>query len=163
MIKEKWDQGIYKAINLEVSVKQSNPKDSVGVKKVPMSTVPVPVLMEVGLAMLEGAMKYARHNYRAVGVRTSVYYDAVLRHLGAFWEGEDIDPDSGLPHIVKAIACLVVLRDSQMIGNAVDDRPPSHKDGWQKELNDKAARLIESYPNPKEAFVRGMSVNEESV
>lgn len=133
-------------------VKESNPKDSVGVKKVPFSTVPAPVIAEVGLAMLEGALKYGRHNYRAIGVRTSVYYDAALRHLTAFWEGEDTDPDSGLPHIVKAIACLTVLRDSQLIGNVVDDRPPSYKDGWQARLHQKAAELIDKYPNPKEAF-----------
>lgn len=136
------------------STKASNPKDSIGIKKVPLSTVPAPVLMEIGLAMLEGALKYARHNYRIAGVRTSVYYDAVQRHLMAFWEGEDTDPESGLPHIVKAIAGLAVLRDSQMIGNAVDDRPPSHKDGWQKELNEKAGLLIDKYPEPKEAFTK---------
>lgn len=134
------------------SVKESNPKDAVGIKKVPFSTVPTPIIAEIGLAMLEGACKYGRHNYRAIGVRTSVYYDAALRHLTAFWEGEDIDPDSNLPHIVKAMACLAVLRDSQLIGNVVDDRPPSHTSGWQKELNKKASELIEKYPNPKEAF-----------
>lgn len=134
--------------------KESNPKDAVGIKKVPLSTVPAPFVAEVGLAMLEGALKYGRHNYRAVGVRTSVYYDAVIRHLTAFWEGQDIDPDSGLPHIIKAAACLAVLRDSQIIGNVVDDRPPSHKDDWQADLNKKAAELIEKYPNPKEAHIK---------
>lgn len=139
----------------ESNVKESNPKDAVGTKKVPFSTLPTVPLAEVGLAMLEGALKYGRHNYRAIGVRTSVYYDACLRHLTAFWEGQDTDPDSGLPHIVKAIACLVVLRDSQVIGNVVDDRPPSLSENWQAELNKKAASLIEKYPNPKEAFIRG--------
>lgn len=138
----------------EAIVKDSNPKDSIGVKKVPFSTVPSPVIAEVGLAMLEGALKYGRHNYRAIGVRTSVYYDAALRHLTAFWEGQEIDPDSGLPHIVKAMACLVVLRDSQMIGNCVDDRPPSHKEGWQADMNKHAEELISRYPNPKEAYVK---------
>jgi len=130
--------------------KDTNPKDAVGVRKVPMSTVPAPVLMEVGLAMLEGARKYGRHNYRDAGVRASVYYDALMRHIAAWWEGEDIDPDSGLSHIVKAIACLVVLRDSMFRGNWVDDRPPEVKEGWQKELNELAAKIIEKYPDPKD-------------
>jgi hypothetical protein len=137
-----------------MSVKESNPKDAVGTKKVPFSTVPAGPIAEVGLAMLEGALKYGRHNYRAIGVRTSVYYDAALRHLTAFWEGQDIDPDSGLPHISKAMACLLVLRDSQLVGNVVDDRPPSYKDNWQQELNKKAAELIDKYPNPKEAHIK---------
>lgn len=135
-------------------VKESNPKDAVGIKKVPFSTVPSGPIAEVGLAMLEGALKYGRHNYRAIGVRSSVYYDACLRHLTAWWEGQDIDPDSGLSHITKAAACLIVLRDSQLMGNSVDDRPPVYKDNWQSQLSEKAANLIDKYPNPKEAYVR---------
>lgn len=134
------------------STKDTNPKDAVGTAKVPLSTVSAPVLGEVGLAMLEGALKYGRHNYRVSGVRASVYHDAALRHLLAFWEGQDIDPDSGLPHIVKAIACCVVLRDSQIQGNWVDDRPPKTHGDWVKELNKKAEALLEKYPNPLPAF-----------
>src|SRR5688572_29793649 len=111
--------------------KDTNPKDAVGVQKPPMSTVPSPVLMEVGLAMLEGALKYGRHNYRDAGVRSSVYYDATMRHMMRWFEGEDIDPDSGLSHITKAIASLVVLRDAQMQGKvAFDDRPPAADPAW---------------------------------
>src|ERR1035438_3531894 len=83
-------------------IKDSNPKDSIGIKKVALSCVSAPVLMEMALGMQEGAMKYGRHNYRVIGVRASVYYDATMRHLMAYWEGEDIDPDSGLSHLSKA-------------------------------------------------------------
>jgi hypothetical protein len=135
-------------------VKESNPKDAIGIKKVPFSTVPSPVVAEVGLAMLEGALKYGRHNYRAIGVRSSVYYDACFRHLTAWWEGEDIDPESGLSHITKALACLMVLRDADIIGKLVDDRPPPHAKGWQLAMNEAAGKLIDKYPNPKEAYVK---------
>lgn len=137
--------------------KETNPKDSVGIKKVPFSTVPSQVTAEVGLAMLEGALKYGRHNYRSVGVRASVYYDAALRHLTSWWEGQDTDPDSGLSHIVKCLACLYVLRDSQNMGNWVDDRPPripSHET-WTQDLNKLASLLIEKYPEPKPAHIQG--------
>ena len=98
----------------------------------------------MGLAMLEGAVKYGGHNYRVAGVRASVYYDAARRHLDSYWEGEDIDPDSGLPHIIKAMACLHVLRDSQLMGNHTDDRPPRLPNGLDtKQLNAKAAEIIE--------------------
>lgn len=127
-------------------VKNGNPKDGIGVKKVPLSTVPARPMLEIGLAMMEGARKYARHNYRIAGVRASVYYDAAIRHLAAWWEGEDIDPDSGLSHLIKAAACMVVIRDSIIQGNWVDDRPPKTPDGWMKELNEKAAKIIEMYP-----------------
>lgn len=122
----------------EVLRKASNPKDVLGIRKVPRSVIPVAVLWELGspadipapviwelaVAMFEGALKYARHNYRAVGVRASVYYDALNRHVDAWWDGQDIDPDSGLHHITKAIATLFVLRDSMIRGNWVDDRAP---------------------------------------
>jgi hypothetical protein len=130
-----------------MSSKDTNPKDAVGTKKVPFSTVPARVVAEMGLALLEGARRYGRHNYRASGVRASVYYDACLRHLTAWWEGQDVDPDSGLPHVVKALACLAVLRDSQTQGNWVDDRPPPTPGEWIAELNARAAALIEKHPN----------------
>jgi hypothetical protein len=137
------------------NVKETNPKDAVGTGKVPFSTISAVVMGELGLAMLEGARKYGRHNYRVAGVRASVYYDALKRHITAWWEGEDIDKDSGLPHIVKAIATLVVLRDSQIQQNWVDDRPPPSPEGWQEELNKKAKEIIAKYPNAVPAYVAG--------
>lgn len=101
-----------------------NPKDAVGSKKPPLSCVPMNVVQEAGVAMLEGAVKYGRHNWRSSGVRSSIYFDATMRHLLAWWEGEDVDPDSGLSHVTKAIASLLVLRDAQLSGTVVeDDRP----------------------------------------
>lgn len=134
------------------NIKDTNPKDSIGTKKVPFSTISWPVLAEVGNAMLEGSRKYGRHNYRIAGVRASVYFDASIRHLSAWWEGENIDPDSGLSHITKAIAGLIVLRDSMLSENWTDDRPPKVKSGWIQELNKKAGEIIEKYPNSKTAY-----------
>lgn len=136
--------------------KATNPKDAVGTGKVPFSTVPARPLAEIGLAMLEGARKYGRHNYRVAGVRASVYYDAALRHLTAWWEGQDIDPDSGLPHVVKAMACLVVLRDAELNLMLTDDRPPviANADTWIADLSDFAKQIIERYPDAKEPFTR---------
>lgn len=124
--------------------KPTNPKDAVGVAKAPLSTVPANVLAELGVAMLEGALKYGRHNYRQAGVRASVYYDALMRHIMAWWEGEDIDPDSGLPHIVKAIATLVVLRDADFRGMLEDDRPP-RTEPFYPALNRCVEQLKERY------------------
>lgn len=123
--------------------KPTNPKNSCGIKKVPMNGMPINVLMEVGLVKLHGDLKYGRFNWREAGVRASVYYDAAFRHLAAWYEGEDIDPDSGIHHISHAITGLAVLRDSMLQDNWVDDRPPPSKEGWIKELNAKAAEMIE--------------------
>lgn len=132
--------------------KETNPKDSVGIDKVPLSTVSAVVIAEMGLGMLEGARKYGRHNYRVSGIRASVYYDAVLRHLMAWWEGEDNDKDSGLPHIVKALSALSVLRDAQHNDMVTDDRPPRIKQDWVEDLNKKAKAINKKYPNALPAF-----------
>ena len=138
------------------AAKPSNPKDALGILKIPYSTISQPVIAEVGVAMLEGALKYGRHNYRAIGVRASVYFDAVVaRHLAAWWEGEDIDPDSDLHHITKAIAGLCVIRDAMIQGKFIDDRPPKSPAGWQAALNDKVKALLAKYPNPVPPYLEG--------
>lgn len=124
--------------------KPSNPKDIVGTRKAPMSTVSAAVMAELGVAMLEGAAKYGRHNYRAVGVRASVYYDATLRHLFSWWEGEDIDPDSDMSHITKAIASLAVLRDAMIQGMLTDDRAPCSKPFYPA-LNAAAGAILDRH------------------
>lgn len=129
--------------------KPSNPKDRIGVLKMAFSVIPIPVIWEIALGMLEGALKYGRHNYRVAGVRASVYYDAtVARHLSAWWEGEDIDQESNLNHITKAITSLVVLRDSMIRGNWVDDRPPKSDPKLLAKYNEHVRMLLDKYPNP---------------
>lgn len=131
----------------DMDKKESNPKDLVGSKKVSLSRVSSVVLMEMSLGMLEGDRKYGGHNYRVAGVMASVYYDATMRHLMAWWEGEDIDPASGLSHISKALSSLAVLRDAIHNNKMNDDRPPKLEEGWIDELNKKAALIIEKYPD----------------
>jgi hypothetical protein len=124
--------------------KPTNPKDAVGIRKAPMSTVSAAVMAEIGVAMLEGAAKYGRHNYRGAGVRASVYYDATLRHLMSWWEGEDIDPDSAMSHITKAITSLVVLRDAMIQGKVTDDRPPRSAEFYAR-LNQLAGEILDRH------------------
>lgn len=144
-------------------VKASNPKDAIGISKVPLcSVLPSQVMGEVALGMLEGALKYGRHNYRAIGVRTSVYVDAEQRHVKAFWEGQDTDPDSKLHHLAKAISTLVVLYDAILQDKCFDDRPPSEKNqGWVQDQNKRAAELIARYPDPKAPYTIHSVISKE--
>lgn len=126
--------------------KDTNPKEAFGCRKVSMSVVPGTVLMEIALGMMEGAIKYRSHNYRVSGVSARTYYDAAERHLLDWWEGQDIDPKSGLNHITKAITSLVVLRDAMIQGMWVDDRPPPTKDSeWMESMNKFAEELLDRY------------------
>lgn len=130
----------------------TNPKDAIGKAKPPHGTVSLAVLAELGVAMAEGARKYGRHNYRAAPVEAMVYYDATRRHLDDWVEGEDIDPDSGISHLTKAIASLCVLRDAMINGMMIDDRPPKrpawHKDYVQQLMNGVLERLPEVKTKP---------------
>ena len=134
--------------------KDTNPKDVIGMKKAPISTLSCAVLYEMGLGMLEGARKYGRHNYRAMGVSATVYYDAAIGHLMDWFEGEDIDPDSGLSHVTKAMTALLVLRDSMLCGNWIDDRPLRNPNKlYKKSFNDKAKEIVEKYPDGVEPYL----------
>jgi hypothetical protein len=141
---------------MSLTHKDTNPKDAVGIRKWRVfSTIPATVEAEIGVAMLEGARKYGRHNYRIAGVRGSVYYDAARGHLMQWWEGEDIDPDSGLSHITKAIASLVVLRDAMIQGKLVDDRPPvGNLQEVRNNLQSVVDGIFERYPESAPAYTK---------
>lgn len=134
------------------NVKASNPKDAIGCRKVPFHILPWPVIGELAIGMLEGGCKYGSHNYRVIGVRASVYFSATMRHLTAWLEGEDIDPESGLSHISKAMTSLLVLRDAMIRGKMVDDRPPGTL-GFIAALNAQTVEVIGRYPKPERPFL----------
>lgn len=102
--------------------KPTNPKDIIGCNKIPMHLWPETATMLGAMALLDGMLKYGRSNWRDAGVRASIYFDACRRHLGAWFEGEERDQDSGLPHLAHALACLAILVDARAAGKLVDDR-----------------------------------------
>jgi hypothetical protein len=119
-----------------------NPKDAIGASKAPLSTLEAQVVHEMALGMFEGECKYWRHNYIASRVRAMVYSDAHDRHMSLWKSGQDIDPDSGLPHLVKAMACLHIIRAAEIHGSLIDDRPPANPDPeWMKKLDAKALEI----------------------
>lgn len=150
----KKDERMEKEYNKNCSAwKPTNPKDVVGIRKAPLSTLSWPVIYEMGVGMMEGALKYGRHNYRDAGVCFSTYLDATMRHLAACQEGEDIDPVSGLHHITKAMTSLMVLRDAMINDKLKDDRPIKVANPkWLEELNQKASELVDKYPDPVKPF-----------
>lgn len=124
-----------------METKPSNPKDLIGSTKPSISGIPLSPLYMLGAAMTEGT-KYGRHNYRVVGVRASVYFDAAFRHMSAYWEGEDIDEVSGIPHLAKAMACFVILLDSEENGMLTDDRPPRTRAEWMKRAQERTTKVL---------------------
>lgn len=76
--------------------------------KAPLSLIDRHAIEQIGQALAFGAKKYAAHNWRK-GIEYQRLLDAALRHLYAFADGEDIDPESGLSHLAHAGCCVVFL------------------------------------------------------
>lgn len=68
-----------------------------------------------------GARKYAPHNWRG-GFDQSRLIGATMRHLLAYNDGEDIDPESGLSHMAHAGCCVLFLLEHIAKGIGNDDR-----------------------------------------
>ena len=102
--------------------KATNPKQAIGSDKLPFHLWPETASLMGTLGLLDGMLKYGRTNWRPAGVRASIYFDAIRRHMNAWFEGEDEDPDSGLPHFAHALASLAILVDAQAAGVLNDDR-----------------------------------------
>jgi hypothetical protein len=105
-----------------MSTKMTNPKDTIGSDKIPLHLWPETATIMGCIALLDGALKYGRSNWRVAGVRSSIYVDAAKRHLNKWFEGEESDPDSGVPHLAHALACIAIIVDAKAAGKLNDDR-----------------------------------------
>jgi hypothetical protein len=68
-----------------------------------------------------GAAKYERDNFKK-GMESHRLVAAAMRHIGAYWEGEDLDPESGLPHLGHARCCLAMLIELERLSRLKDTR-----------------------------------------
>jgi len=69
-----------------------------------------------------GASKYADRNWEK-GIKWGRVYSAAQRHLTAFWRGEDMDPETGIPHIAHAMCNCMFLLHYMKHNKEFDDRP----------------------------------------
>lgn len=100
----------------------SNLKTAAATNKPRMSDVPPVALMALGAAMSNGKNKYGRFNWRETGSTSSVFYDAMLRHLVDWYNGEDFAEDSKVHHLAHIMASCAILLDSSLHGKLNDDR-----------------------------------------
>jgi len=92
--------------------------------KAPIHLVPSQCIIGVAKVMGFGQDKYDEYNYRkGEGLDYMRIYDAAQRHMLAWSLGEDIDPESGLPHLDHAAASIFMLKDLQSRGGKKDNRP----------------------------------------
>ena len=77
--------------------------------KVLMGCIPPTAEVLLGMVLTYGAKKYSRENWRLIDNLEERYMDACLRHINLHRRGEEVDPESGLPHLGHAAACLMFL------------------------------------------------------
>lgn len=69
-----------------------------------------------------GAEKYDARNWER-GYDWSLSYAAMMRHAWAFWGGEDIDEETGSPHIVAVAWHALAMAEFMQTHPEMDDRP----------------------------------------
>lgn len=79
-------------------------------------------LTELARVYTFGATKYADRNWEK-GMRWGRVFAACMRHLWAWWRGEEVDKESGLSHLAHAAWNIFALMEYRRTHPAQDDRP----------------------------------------
>ena len=89
--------------------------------KLPLNLLSTEAMNQTAAVLKFGAQKYAEHNWRK-GFAWSRPLAAAMRHLTAFNDGEDKDPESGLSHLAHAACCIMFLLEFEKTHQHLDDR-----------------------------------------
>ena len=92
-----------------------------GVKPARFDLLPVGPLTVVAELYAAGAVKYDDHNWRK-GYEWSKSYAALMRHITQFWDGEDHDQETGLPHVASVVFHAFSLLEGMEHHRDFDDR-----------------------------------------
>ena len=103
----------------EYVVKSSQNDTSLGRKfdggKLEYGLLPPLALEETVKVLTFGAQKYARDNWQIVPDAKRRYFDAVQRHMWAWKQGEQMDPESGIHHLAHAMCGLMFLYEHDIM------------------------------------------------
>ena len=89
--------------------------------KLPLNLLSTEAMNQTAAVLKFGAIKYAEHNWRK-GFAWSRPLAAAMRHITAFNDGEDTDPESGLSHLAHAACCIMFLLEFEKTHPELDDR-----------------------------------------
>ena len=87
------------------------------------SLIPLSTLEDEARVWMYGAKKYKSWNW-AKGMDWSIPYACAMRHLAAWQRGEEVDEESGLPHLAHAMCNLRMLTLYSKTYKEGDNRPP---------------------------------------
>ncbi len=86
-----------------------------------MAYLPPYAIGQMAQVMTFGAKKYGGFNYLG-GISYTRLISAGLRHTFSYLRGENLDPESGLPHWAHALACFAMLGEMTHVHPELDDR-----------------------------------------
>lgn len=89
--------------------------------KAPMALLSHTALTKIAQVMEFGAKKYSADNWRG-GMEWRRVLSAAMRHIGAFNDGQDLDPETGLSHLAHAGCCIMFLLEYEETHREKDDR-----------------------------------------
>lgn len=93
--------------------------------KVRIDLVPPEIIMALAAVWTYGTAKYEARNWEK-GIDYSSIYASAQRHALAFWSGENIDPESSLPHLWHWLCNVAMLTHFSLFPSkylCFDDRP----------------------------------------
>ncbi len=141
---DKWDPFNEEETDIQMSYEpktsskelvDDNLKTAAAIGKPVTSPIPPIAILALGAAMNDGAEKYGRFNWRDSSVTSTVFYDAIMRHLLAWYSGEDYAPDSKVHHLAHVMAGCAILLDAPMHGVLNDNRGVSSVIANKETLN----------------------------
>lgn len=141
----------------------NDPKGAVGATKTPLGLIPPSAMEQVAWAHKLGADKYGPWNWRKTGVCASTYVNAILRHLNAWRDGEDLDPESGFSHLAHIACSCNILMDAAKVGKLQDDRnklPTNGEDEEEPSIEGILQEWLESARKDMEDFGFELSVED---
>lgn len=93
--------------------------------KTRMGLAPAYAQEQYGKVLTYGANKYDDNNWRK-GMSWMSVVDSLERHLNAFKQGEDFDPETGLHHTAHIMCNAAFLTEFYKIAPQYDDRPHAY-------------------------------------
>lgn len=90
--------------------------------KADLSLIPIATLEDEARVWMYGEAKYKRFNWMK-GMPWSVPLACAMRHLAAWQSGEDLDPESGQPHLAHVMCNIRMLTLYTKTYPEGDDRP----------------------------------------
>jgi len=115
--------------------------------------VPMACIDDLAKILTFGAKKYAANSWQHVENGPDRYFAALMRHISAWRQGEEIDPESGMSHLAHAMCNVVFLMEFDRMREEPKFADMVHSirtpDGGERE-NEEAREFLLAHQAPEE-------------